>query len=221
MTKKLSIAGLVVAAAASSAFLLDVTPAKAACSDAPSAGQNCSTFNPTSSSNLEGFGFTDSNWIQNNTLTGIRFTADESIHGGLSGSTMTFTPDPMSITNIAYSFNGTDWLTDGINTSVTMPSGSGQSVNAVTTSQVFGSPNWSGNFRVRFTVPSLTTSNAGQLAVRVSSNGAGGTNTQTRLFTSTTLTPPAAGTPGPLPLLGAGAAFGFSRSMRRRIAQSV
>ena len=30
-----------------------------------------------------------------------------------------------------------------------------------------------------------------------------------------------AGVPGPLPLLGAGAAFGFSRSMRRRIAQSV
>jgi hypothetical protein len=30
--------------------------------------------------------------------------------------------------------------------------------------------------------------------------------------------PPAAAVPGPLPLLGAGAAFGFSRRLRRRVA---
>jgi hypothetical protein len=223
MTKQLSIAGLVVAAAASSAIAFGAAPAKAACTDAPSAGQNCSTFNPTSPSNLEGFGFADSNWVQNNQLVGIRFTAEESIHGGLPGSTMTFTPDPMTITDIAYSFDGTTWLTTGINTSVQMPSTFGQSANIVTSPQTFAAANWSTNFRVRFTVPTLTSSNAGQLAVRVSSNGTGGANTQTRLYSSTTLNPPgpATGTPGPLPLLGAGVAFGFSRSVRKRIAASV
>jgi len=217
MTKKLSIAGLVVAAAASSAFAFGAAPANAACTTVgPGTGQNCTVFDPTSSTNLEGFGYTDQNFILNDILTSIRFGTQD------GASDLNFTPTPITITGIAYSVdNGANWSTTGIDTSISLSSG-GLSSNILTGGNVDTGVAWGSNFRVRFTVPSLTTSNAGQLSVRVSSDGAAGAQSQTRLFTST-VTPgtPSSGVPGPLPLLGAGAAFGFSRSMRRRIAQSV
>ena len=208
--------GIAAAAAASAPIFFQAPAAHAACvANILPTGQNCSTFDPSSVTNLEGYGFTDANWVQNNQLTGIRFTADESIHGGLSGSSMTFAPDPVTISNIFYSFdNGVNWSNTNVASSVTMPSGTGQSANALS-SGITAPSAWGGDFQVKFTLSTLTSSNAGQMAVRVSSNGAGGTNTQTRLYTSSTT--PTTGTPGPLPLLGAGAAFGLSRRLRSRI----
>jgi hypothetical protein len=68
------------------------------------------------------------------------------------------------------------------------------------------------------------TFNGASIAAQIQYSDAGGTNLNTssnKFTTSAVTTPPSAATPGPLPLFGAGAAFAFSRSMRRRIAQSV
>ena len=211
LTLRGALLGVAIGAAASAPIFFQ-TPAQAACTTVGSGiGQNCTVFDPTSSTNLEGFGYTDAAFVQNNVIENIRFGTQD------GASDLVFTPTPITITGIAYSIdNGSNWLTGGINTSISLPSG-GLSSNILSGSPINTGPAWGSNFRVRFTVPTLTTSNGAQLSVRVTSNGAGSLNTQTRLFTSTVT--PSTGTPipGPLPILGAGTAFGFSRTLRKRI----
>jgi hypothetical protein len=236
MTKKFPIVGLVVAAAASSAIAFGAPSVKAACATAgPGTIQNCTTFDSSATTTtLIGFALTDGGFINGTGIQRIQFSANQAITLGTSD--WNFTPDPITISNIEYSFGwtGTEgtttWTSAGLNTtSVTLGSGQVSSFNAITgTSSAGNIPAPSGQFgsevgsafAVRFQVPVTTTSNNGQLALRVQAVG-GGEQSQTRVFNATTQQSTSSEVPGPLPLLGAGAAFGFSRSMRRRIAQSV
>ena len=228
MTKKLSIAGLVVAAAASSAFAFGAAPARAACVTAgPQTAQNCLTFDSAATTTtLTAFGFADAGWVDGTSLSNLLFSANSTVLG--STDDWTFAPDPITISNIEYSFGWTGnaattpWTQTGLtSTSVTLPS-TGTSVNAITGDNSNGSivkgSAFGTTFAVRFTVPTTTSSNNGQIGVRVGNTGApAGNQSQTRLYNATTSSPPATGTPGPLPLIGAGAAFGFSRRLRSRV----
>jgi hypothetical protein len=219
MTKKLSIAGLVVAAAASSAITFSAAPAKAASTGTSDSQTTCNKFDPSSSTTIEYLGYGDAGLAASTGISSIKFGADES-------PAWTFSPSPISISNIQYSFdNGTNWLTSDINTSVNLASG-GLSSNIVavspglpgTTSSTVGA----NKFRLKFTVPSIASGSAGQFYAQIRGYG-NGTQIQTRYVDVEAYGGGGggAGVPGPLPLFGAGAAFGFSRSMRRRIAQSV
>jgi hypothetical protein len=218
MTKKLSIAGLVVAAAASSAFAFGAAPAKAACLVGGSTV--CTTFDPSSASSVTsrtGFIGTQTPSTPYNkarvafrvtgtgitlpTITGISLTGD-----GISTSLNAF--GPLSITSLG-TWIATPWLqlTGG------SPTGSLASLDYALSS-------------LSFTIPALTgavSGNTVEARIQYIDNDETQLNTSGGNFLTTAdVTPaPSSGVPGPLPLLGAGAAFGFSRSMRRRIAQSV
>jgi hypothetical protein len=218
MTKKLSIAGLVVAAAASSAFAFGAAPAKAAClpSD-PSA--TCSTFDPSTASKVGNYaGFTGTltpppssplaqarvqfsfvgTWNTSFNISGISLQGD-GITGSLSFSDVTVSSSPS-----AFSSNTTAW------------------VNLSTT---IASVDFAANplSKLSFTIPAGAATSGATITARIQYQDAA----ETQLLTSggnilsAATGGGGAGVPGPLPLLGAGAAFGFSRSMRRRIAQSV
>ena len=220
MTKKLSIAGLVVAAAASSAFAFGAAPAKAACL----VGGNaiCTTFDPSSASSVAsrtGFNGTQTPSTPYNKarvsfrVTGAGITTPiNSITGiSLTGDGIT-TPlnafGPLSITSLG-TWIATPWLqlTGG------SPTGFLASLDYA-------------NSSLSFTIPALTgvvSGNTVEARIQYIDNDETQLNTSGGNFLTTAdVTPaPSSGVPGPLPLLGAGAAFGFSRSMRRRKAQSV
>jgi hypothetical protein len=217
MTKKLSIAGLVVAAAASSAFAFGAAPAKAAClpSD-PSA--TCSTFDPSSTTNVADYaGF-----------SGTFDPADPFVYQQarvqfqLTGA---WAPTPFTISGI--SIQG-----GGITTSLSFAdksSGSGPfTFDDIQTSWVALNTNVGAidfaNSKISFNFPGGIAPAGGTISARIQYRDLAQTqlNTANGSFVSTaTGGGGGAGVPGPLPLFGAGAAFGFSRSMRRRIAQSV
>jgi hypothetical protein len=69
----------------------------------------------------------------------------------------------------------------------------------------------------QFTVPVTSTS----VSTFFSTTGTGAINSFIVEFTSGNPVPPPSLVPGPLPILGAGAAFGFSRRLRRRINTSA
>jgi hypothetical protein len=217
MTKKLSIAGLVVAAAASSAFAFGAAPAKAAClpSD-PSA--TCSTFDPSSTTNVADYaGFSGTfdpadPFVYQQARVQFELTGD-------------WAPTPFTISGI--SIQG-----DGITTSLSFTNkstGSGPfTFDDIQTSWVnlnanVGAINFA-NSKISFNFPGGIAPAGGTISARIQYRDIANTqlNTSNGTFVSTaTGAGGGAGVPGPLPLLGAGAAFGFSRSMRRRIAQSV
>ena len=213
MTKKLSIAGLVVAAAASSAFALGAPPAKAACTGSSGTETTCNKFDPSSSTTIELLGYGDAGFAASTGVRSIVFGSNN-----IGAGVWNFSPSPITISNIEYSFdNGSSWSTTNINTSVTLASNS-TSGNIVTadlpgaTSSTIGS----NKFRLKFTVPGVTTSNNGFLYTLASAYG-NGVQQQTRFTEAEAITSPATGTPGPLPLIGAGMAFGFSRRLRSRV----
>jgi len=213
MTKKFSIAGLVVAAAASSSIALSVAPAKAACTGSSTTETTCDRFDPSSSTTIELLGYGDAGFAASTGVRSIVFGSNDTDAG-----VWNFSPSPITISNIEYSFdNGSSWSTTNINTSVTLASNS-YSANIVTanlpgsTSSTIGA----NKFRLKFTVPGVTTSNNGFLYTRVSAYG-NGIQQQTRFTEADAITPTATGTPGPLPLIGAGMAFGFSRRLRSRV----
>jgi hypothetical protein len=217
MTKKLSIAGLVVASAASSAFAFGAAPAKAACLPSnPSA--TCSTFNPSTASNVVDY-------------------------AGFTGSLTPPLSSPLAQARVQFSFTGT-WNTsfnisgislkgDGITSSLSFsgitvsssPSGFSSNTTAWTNlTTAIASTNFATNpvSKLSFTIPAGAATSGATISARIQYQDVA----ETQLLTSggnllTTATSGGAGVPGPLPLFGAGAAFGFSRSMRRRIAQSV
>jgi hypothetical protein len=218
MTKKLSIAGLVVAAAASSAFAFGAAPAKAVClpSD-PSA--TCSTFDPSTASNVADYaGFTGSltpplanpltrarvgfsfagTWNTSFNISGISLQGD-GIIGSLSFSDVTVSSSPS-----AFGANSTGWI--NLTTSIASTNFAAAPIS-----------------KLSFTIPAGAATSGATITARIQYADAAD---DSQLLTSggnfsTSATGGGAGVPGPLPLLGAGAAFGFSRSMRRRIAQSV
>ena len=213
------------AVAATSASIFSQAPVHAACVTAgPGTSQNCVTFDSAATTTtLTAFGFEDVGWVDGTALTNLRFSANSTVLG--STDDWTFTPDPITISNIEYSFGWTGdegtttWTQAGLtSTSVTLGS-AGTSVNAITGNNTSGSiakgSAFGTTFAVRFTVPTTTTSNNGQIGVRVGNTGApAGNQSQTRLFNATSSS---TGTPGPLPLLGAGVAFGLSRRLRSRV----
>lgn len=77
------------------------------------------------------------------------------------------------------------------------------------------------NSLISFNIPANAASGGASITARIQYSNVGGSqiNSSEGNFTATAIggTP----VPGPLPLLGAGAAFGFSRNMRRRIAKAV
>jgi hypothetical protein len=219
MTKKLSIAGLVVAAAASSAFAFGAAPAKAACLPTnPSA--TCSTFNPSTASNVVDYaGFSGTFDPQDPFLY-----QQARVQFELTG---TWTPTPFTISGI--SIQG-----DGINTSLSFSSKTVSDNSAVTFDDIqtswvalnsnVGAINFA-NSKISFIIPAGVAPAGGTISARIQYRDLANTQLNTSngafLGTATNNGGGGAGVPGPLPLLGAGAAFGFSRSMRRRIAQSV
>jgi hypothetical protein len=209
MTKKLSIAGFVVAAAASSAFVIGAAPSKAACLSSSSV-TTCATFDNTGSG-LQGVvdsAYTDTQFVANNRLDQIKFFHNGGFTAGL----------PIVLTNIEY-FNGTVWTTSGLSDTTYSVSAVSAlaATNLLTTPQTFNQS----LFELRYTIaanPSLTgVAGAAFESYARNSNSGATQQSQTRIHELVTSTP----APSPLPIFGASAAFGFSRSMRRRIAQSV
>ena len=215
MTKKLSIAGLVVAAAASSAFAFGAAPAKAACVTAGSGTtQDCIAFNSTSPTTVTTFGYNDAGFLGSTSLTSLAFFS------GIIPPTpaWTFSPSPITISNIEYSLNGgASYTSTGLNaTSVSLASNFASADLITTPFSV--SPILTDQFRLRFQIPGgVTTSNAGWLKVQIAANDpVDGPQVQTRSIQATAYSP-SSGVPGPLPLMGAAAAFGFSRRLRSRV----
>jgi len=210
MTKKLSIAGFVVAAAASSAFVIGAAPSKAACLTS-SAVTTCATFTPPSGfQGVVDSAYTDTQFVANNRLDEIKFTHNGGFTAGL----------PIILNDIEY-FNGTTWTTAGLSaTTYSITSSSALlATNLLTSSQTFTQS----AFQLRYTIaanPSLTgITGAAFESYALNSNSGSTEQSQTRTHTLVATPPTTA--PSPLPIFGASAAFGFSRSMRRRIAQSV
>jgi hypothetical protein len=185
-------------------------PARAACipSTDPIQRQatNCSQFD-TLSPSYAIVAFQDAGFLLSVNFRQIRFRA-EGFDAGY----------PITLQNIAYSFNGgATWLTTGMSSSSYTITGNDEfdfGPDLLTTDQL--GVNFS-NFRLTYTIPAGTLAPLGGIIyARVAANGGPqGSQEQTR---GSTLADPV---PGPLPILGAGVAFGFSRKLRRRIRQAV
>jgi hypothetical protein len=214
MTTKLSIAGLVVAAAASSAFAFGAAPVKAGCLSA-NVGTNCATFSQASPSNAIDGAYTDGVFSGNNTLSRIKF-----YHDGIT------TGLPITLTDIAYSFDGgSTWDTTNLSATsyVLQPSyTSDASALNLLTGDVTYTP--TSNFQLRFTIPTnpALAPTLSDIYSYVRNTGTAGATPQTQTRIHQLIVPASTvATPGPLPLLGAGVAFTFSRTVRKRIRQAV
>jgi len=209
MTTKLSIAGLVVAAAASSAITFGVAPANSACLTS-AAGNNCATFDGSSASNALFNGFTDATFAANVKITDISFDA------------VNITGDfPIALTGLEYSFDNfsTPGTAFNLGTYTISAAGTGPDLLG---GVVFAPGGQIGdNFAVRATLPAgiyTPTSGARFIRINIGSNNSVDTLPQSQTRLSTPVETPT-GTPSPLPLLGAGAAFGYSRRLRKQIKQ--
>ena len=211
--KKLSMASaLSCAAVAASAFVS--MPAQAAClsttGETPIPNNNCVTYDTTSSP-------TKATLFYNDTNLGNNFWQ-------LTGATSTIA----NFSNWEYGSDGTSWTS--FNPSFTPDTGSGNAqrstifTTSTTPSAPAGNPFW-----IRVTLSNTATLSAQyQIALRTNNDGAvdslgrlddtGGNlaSNLTRNFTRQN-DPASAPVPGPLPLLGAAAAFGYSRKIRKAI----
>jgi hypothetical protein len=211
--KKSSLAISLVGAAAAAALALAMEPpAKAACirsSDPNLAqGSNCTNFDSLSPS-FAIVAFQDSNFLAATNLRQIRFRAE-----GFDLSSY-----PITLSNIAYSFDsGNTWLTTGLTTSYTLTDNDDTNFgpDLLTTDQTNVDLE---NFRLTFTIPAgnLSPLGAGIVALVAVNGDPPNTITQRQERISILADP----VPGPLPILGAGVAFGFSRRLRRRIRQAA
>jgi hypothetical protein len=205
--KKIILASAFATATAASIFVS--SPVKAAC-QATSAGNNCATFNGVGNSNVVYNGFTDGVFSANAKITDISFD--------FVGITGVF---PITLSNLMYSFD--NFATAGItfNTGSYTASGAGFGLDIL--GGVVNAPGGviGSNFAVSFTIPAGTytpTTGSRFIRMNVGSNNAADTLPQTQTRQSLPVASPStAQTPGPLPLIGAAAAFGFSRKLRRRI----
>jgi len=206
----------IAAAAAASAPVFFQAPAQAACVTPGSLTNiNCTVFDPqTTTTDVETFAYNDGGTIGSDQITNLRFSASNVITSG----DWNFSPDPILITNIAYSLDGgVNYITTGINTSVNLSSSSTTASILSGGTITLPSAITANSFRLKFTLPGgLSTSNAGYVASVINFDGSNGNQLQTRQLQSTAFSDTTP-TPGPLPLLGAGAAFGFSRRLRSRV----
>ena len=156
-------------------------------------------------------------------------------------------PSGFSVTNIEYSLDNISYQPFGTGTVNQAISNNGTSSFTALYTPILALPNplpnTGTNLYVRYTLPSTITTDGKQIGIylRANTNGdfqsapasdAAGTsilstaapNGGTLLTRDSTLdlsTPPPADVPGPLPLLGGAAAFGFSRRLRRRIGRKA
>jgi hypothetical protein len=208
--KKIILASAFATATAASIFV--ASPVKAACTSSNSAN-NCVTFDPSSASSVVYAGYNDGGFTANDRLTDISFYSNN-ITSGFD----------ITLTNIAYSLDGTNFITTGLSsTSYTLTANgvAGSGTNLLAPFNI-GSPIGS-NFKLRFEIPAISgftpTDGTAAIAAYVrnqKSSGPALPQTQTR-DSAAYIAPTSAGVPGPLPLIGAAAAFGFSRKLRRRI----
>jgi len=219
MTKKLSIAGLVVAAAASSAIAFGAAPAKAACIG----GNNpCTTFDTNLTASPT------SVQIGTGTNTGTAFT---NLRIGFYTTGITPSVNTFDITSISVS---SSYLTSNPLT-IAGPLSLNTATNINTNTAVYSAPDagpwaaitvpgnnfdWS-NIAVSFTIPAGVQPAGAKVfaVVQVDDGSFDGNNTLTKVRSFTAANQSSAAAPGPLPLLGAGAAFGFSRRLRKQIKQ--
>jgi hypothetical protein len=189
-------------------FTLIPAPSQAACMMV-SAGNNCATFTTSSPSAAIYNGFTDAQFVANYKITALSiFTS------GLTA------PNPFPLTGISYSFDGVTFtaLPD-----VAINPTPGTTPNLLPGDVVAPGGVIGPNFTVKVTIPAgVEPVPAGAFdffELRLLSNNITDTlpQAQTRLST------PAADVevPGPLPILGAAAAFGYSRKLRSRVKQSL
>jgi len=198
--------------AAAAATLLVNSPAKALCLTSNSAN-NCTTFNPSSSSSVVYGGYTDGGFTSNDRLTDISFYST-SITAGL----------PITLTNIAYSLDGTTFVTTGLTATSYTITANGAAGSGTNLLNAFNIPGGIGsNFKLQFTIPASVgfapTDGSATISAYIRNQQASGPalpQTQTR-DSAAYIAPPSSGVPGPLPLMGAAAAFGFSRKLRQRI----
>ena len=210
----------IAAATAASAPVFFQAPAQAACLTTNGSATNCATFDQTTASNVVDGGYTDTVFVANNRTDRIAF-----YHSGFTSGL------PITLTGIFYSLDGgTTWS----DSNITGATGSGGTYT-ITSAYISGDPalipsGFAGpnllsgpilgsqaNVQLKFTIPTGSLGGSGFSLTSYIGNSTNGTTTpQTQTRTHILAAPPAA-TPGPLPLLGAGAAFGLSRRIRTRI----
>jgi len=200
--KKFAIAGALGCAAAFASM-----PAQAACLTS-NAQNNCVTYDTTGGTTRAILEYTDVNLAQNN-------------YWQITASTSTVA----NLSNWEYGSNGTNWTSfdPGFATSGVFQAGSIFGTGS-TPSAPAGNP-----FYIRVVLSNTATLNASyQFLVRTNNNSitninglldddsANNFSSLTRSFTRVN-DPSTAATPGPLPLMGAAAAFGYSRKIRKAI----
>lgn len=179
--------------------------AHALCLSSETGLSNCASFEPSSASSVETFGFADANLATN------RFFR---LSLSFAGAT------PVTVSNVSYSLNnGSSWATYD---NGSLSSGSNGSFGAagaeVASATAFGT----NQLRFRLTIPSGTPQNTAtppannalltlRLVAGDSSGPSGNLTTASRSFN------PQPGAPGPVPLLGAAMALRVARRLRRRL----
>ena len=240
LSKPVLTAGLSLGLISASGFM--AAPAQAICltGGLNTTGNTCTTFNNTGTSTGTLL-FSD---------PGLNTDAFIQIGFGSAslGSTPPPTkPSGFSVTNIEYSLDNISYQPFGTGTVNQAISNNGTSSFTALYTPILALPNplpnTGTNLYVRYTLPSTITTDGKQIGIylRANTNGdfqsapasdAAGTsilstaapNGGTLLTRDSTLdlsTPPPADVPGPLPLLGGAAAFGFSRRLRRRIGRKA
>jgi len=209
MNKKLSIAGLVVAAAASSAIAFVGSPVKAACIGGDS---TCSTFDPTTISNPT---------LPPGALSGTALSAGDPYGFAVFRVAVTnFTGSAFNLSNFSIpAGNGiTSTLTGFGDVNIT---GNGPFASSfVALSNTVASVDFANN-SIAFTIPSGVGVGT-TLSVRLSYADTASflalqIGTSAGAFTTAAASAPSAATPSPLPIFGAASAFAASRQMRKRI----
>ena len=204
--KKIILASAFATATAASIFV--ASPVKAACLTG-TAGNNCATFNGVGNSNVVYNAFTDGVFKANTKITDISFD--------FIGITGVF---PITLSNLKYSFD--DFATAGTTFNGDTYTATGAGVGSDILGGTVNAPGGviGDNFAVSFTIPAGTytpTTGSRFIRMKVGSDNATDTLPQDQTRLSVPVASPSAAVPGPLPLFGAGAAFGFSRKLRRRI----
>ncbi|MCX5955774.1 MAG: hypothetical protein NTW51_05045 [Cyanobacteria bacterium] len=211
--KKLSLASaLGCASLAASAFV--AMPAQAAClsttGEIPTPNNNCVTYDTTSSPTKATLFYNDSN-LGNNFWQ-------------LTGGTSTIA----NFSNWEYGSNGTSWTSFNPSFTADTVSGTVQRSTIFTPSTTPSAPA-KDPFWIRVTLSNTATLNA-QYSINLRTNNDGAVDSRGRLDDTSENSasnlsrnftrqndPPAAPAPGPLPLFGAAAAFGYSRKIRKAI----
>lgn len=173
------------------------------------AGTNCASFNPSTSSSAETFGYADSNLATNQF-----FKLSLSYAGA----------NPVTVSSVAYSINnGTNWTAYN---SGTLTSGTNGSFGTAGAQVASSTPFGTNQLRFRLTIPAgvpldtaTAPANNSLLALKLEAGDSSGPTGN--ITTATRTLAPSTGAPGPVPLLGAAVALRFSRRLRSRIRRSA